>query len=333
MRIPVTAAVRLRWLLRWLVLLCFPVGAPATAITIDWVTIGAPGNPSDWTGSGAVARIYRISATPVTNAQYVDFLNTKAASDPLELYNTNMASREEGGITRSGDPGGFTYQVKAGFANKPVNFVSFFDAVRFTNWLHNGRGSGDTETGAYTVLGDTATPSNASTFTRNPDATIFLPSDDEWYKAAYYDALSASYFLYPAGSHAQTSCAAPGPTPNTANCGSVVGTVTDVATYTGSASPYGTFDQGGNVWEWTDTSIGSMRGQRGGSFTNDPITLAASLQAVEDPTSESFNEGFRVASLPEPHPHSLLVIGIAGVALWRWRRAKATGCPSAAPKS
>lgn len=64
--------------------------------------------------------------------------------------------------------------------------MSYFDALRFVNWLHNGQGDGDTETGAYTLLGGTPTPSN-ELVGRNPGAQIFLPTDAEWYKAAFYD--------------------------------------------------------------------------------------------------------------------------------------------------
>src|SRR5690606_9971894 len=233
--------------------------APASAVTIDWVLVGDPGNAADTPGTncyaancGAVADPYLISKYAVTNAQYAEFLNAKAASDPLALYNTNMSSNAQGGITRSGSPGSYTYAVKPGFENKPVTFVSFYDSLRFTNWLNNGQGSADTETGAYTLLGGTATPSNGFTVTRNPGAIVFLPSENEWYKAADSDGLSATYFDYPAGMNAATVCSEPTGTANRANCAGAAGGVTDVGAYTGSASPYGTFDQGGNVWEWNE---------------------------------------------------------------------------------
>lgn len=309
----------------WLPLVAaFLFSAPgASAVNIDWVTVGAPGNAADNTGYGAVAEVYRISETEVTNAQYAEFLNAKAASDPLALYNTNMGSGV-GGITRSGSSGSYTYSAIAGREAMPVNFVSFYDALRFANWLHNGQGGGDTETGAYTLLGGTATPSNGTTVTRNLGATIFLTSEDEWYKAAYYDAFSTSYFDYPAGTDTQTVCAAPGATANTANCGSVVGDLTDVGSYTGAASPAGTFDQGGNVWEWNEAIIsGSIRGLRGGAFFDfGPDDLAASFRNdFVGPTSEVSFVGFRVASLPEPGTGLLLLMGMLGLAGWRRRRA------------
>jgi formylglycine-generating enzyme required for sulfatase activity len=72
------------------------------------------------------------------------------------------------------------------------------------------------------------------------------------------------YFAYPAGSNVQTTCSAPTGIPNRANCNAAVDALTDVAAYTGSASPYGTFDQGGNVREWNEQiSSGGFRSVRG----------------------------------------------------------------------
>src|SRR6185295_10609368 len=90
-------------------------------------------------------------ATEVTNDQYAEFLNAKAKSDPLALYDTNMDSNVRGGITRSGVNGSFTYTTKANMCHKPVNFVSWYDSIRFANWLNNGQGNGDTETDSYAL--------------------------------------------------------------------------------------------------------------------------------------------------------------------------------------
>jgi formylglycine-generating enzyme required for sulfatase activity len=298
---------------------------PVSAVTIEWVPVGDPGNAADTASNcdaaecGSVAYPYSIAKYEVTNAQYAEFLNAKAASDPLELYSPYMA-----GITRSGSSGSYTYSVTPGWESKPVSEVSFYDAMRFTNWLHNGQGSGDTETGAYALVGGTAIPSNGMTVTRNVGASVFLPSEDEWYKAAYYDGLSTTYFDYPAGSNAEMACAAPGATPNTANCEWASGNVTDVGAYTGSSSPYGTFDQGGNVWEWTDTIVsgGSDRGIRGGDWSIEVGYLAASGWFGGTPGYEAGGVGFRVAS-PVPEPESgtmLLVITVLMALSWKRKR-------------
>jgi len=311
-----------RLLLGGCALLLFLLAESASAVTIDWVTVWGAGNAADTTGFGAVAQTYRISKTEVTNAQYAEFLNAKAASDPLGLYNTRMGSVfSKGGIRRSGTSGSFTYTAIAGRENKPVNWVSFYDSLRFSNWLNNGQGSGDTETGAYTI---TATRITHNSITRNAGSNIFLTSEDEWYKAAYYDTVTSSYFAYPAGSSTQTVCAAAGATANTANtanCGSVVGDVTDVGSYTGSASPNGTFDQGGNVREWNEAILfGSGRGERGGSFSFDANLLAASSRGSLVPASGGSDVGFRVASLPEAGAALLLMMGLAGLACYQKRR-------------
>jgi formylglycine-generating enzyme required for sulfatase activity len=293
------------------------LASSASAVTIDWVTVGDPGNACDPQSPdcfGSVAYTYQISKYEVTNAQYAEFLNAKAASDPLELYNTSM-----GGVIRSGISGSYTYSTTAGREDMPVNFVSFYDSLRFVNWMHNGQGSGDTETGAYTLEGGTPTPSNGAMVTRNSGATIVLTSEDEWYKAAYYDTSSSSYFDYPAGTDTQIVCGAPGATANTANCGSVVGDHTEVGSYTGSASPNGTFDQGGNVNEWHEELYQPLlyRGLRGYGHVNDPSLLAASSSGGQsNPAAESFHFGFRVASpLPEPGAGLLLVTGMLGMAI------------------
>jgi formylglycine-generating enzyme required for sulfatase activity len=254
----------------------------------------------------------------VTNAQYAEFLNAKAQSDPLGLYHLDMGTGL-GGITRSGSSGSFSYAAMAGRGNKPVTLITLFDAMRFVNWLHNGQGNGSTETGAYTLLGGTPTPSN-DLVERNPGATVFLTSDAEWYKAAYYDTSAGIYYDYPAGSDSQIVCSAPTSAGNRANCGSAVGDFTDVGSYPGSPSPNGTFDQGGNVAEWTDTLVAfDGRSVRGGGGGTTPDRLRGQIQDYDEPGFEGY--GFRVASqvpaapaVPTLGPLGLLWLG-SGLAM------------------
>lgn len=306
------------------------LATPSSAVSINWVFVGDPGNAPDTASNcsgancGSVLYEYYISKYEVTNAQYAEFLRAAAASDPLGLYDHNMGLAD-GGITRGGSDGSYSYAVKPAFENKPVNFVSFYDALRFTNWLHNGEGSGDTETGAYTI---TTSGISNNTITRNPGANVFLPSENEWYKAAYFDGMS--YFDYPAGSSARTVCSAPTGAANSANCDfpEFLPYVTDVGSYTSSASPYGTFDQGGNVAEWNEQvgwrSIQDVRGVRGGSYFGGADFLAASNPDFDSPTDGGAFIGFRAASLvPEPGTVALVMTGLAGLSLRRKRFAKA----------
>ena len=131
------------------------VASSASALTMSWTPVGNPGNAADSTGYGAMGAVgysYSIGTYEVTNGQYVEFLNAKAATDPLGLYNTNMATAL-GGITRSGSSGSYTYSTIAGRESVPVTFVSFYDSLRFTNWLDNGQGNGDT-LGQVHVMGE-----------------------------------------------------------------------------------------------------------------------------------------------------------------------------------
>jgi formylglycine-generating enzyme required for sulfatase activity len=153
---------------------------------------------------GSVNYQYKIMKYTVTNSEYVLFLNSIAKTDTNLTYNANMNLTLYGGITRSGTSGNFLYVVKNNFANKPVNYVSWYRAARFANWLSNGRPSGPqnnttTEDGAYTLTGNTGVPVLNSI---NPNTglipTYRLPSEDEWFKAAYYkgNGTNSGYWTY-----------------------------------------------------------------------------------------------------------------------------------------
>lgn len=293
----------------------------ANALTFDLVSIGSLGNPADDTGHGRVDHPYRIGATEVRNGQYVEFLNAVAASDPAGLYNPSMGSSSWGGITRSGTPGSYQYATDAFWAERPVNYVSYYDGLRFVNWLENGQPTGaqdatTTEDGSYTFMGA------AAASPRNEGVTFFLPSEDEWYKAAYFDPGAASYREYPTGWDVFPDCeAAPG-ADNSANCHFAVGTLSRVGSYADSRSPFGTFDQGGNVAEWNETPVNGGRGLRGGSWL-DPASsdaLAASFRGSGNPAAGSVSMGFRIAMVPEPGTGLLLSLGLAFLGRRRSRR-------------
>ena len=317
-------------------------------MTFDWVTVGNPGNTDDIhdDGFGSVDATYRISKYEVTNAQYAEFLNAVASMDSFggsdsTLYNPSMGSSTYGGITRSGSAGNYTYAVKPpavgqgpggsdyAYDNKPVVFVSFVDAMRFTNWLHNGQDNGDTESGVYNV-------SDGVSESRSANAKYWIPNDDEWYKAAYYDPNGGggigAYHDYPTSTDSRPNNNLPSAdTGNSANfydggytTGSSSFPMTDVGAFALSDSPYGTYDQGGNVYEWTETAYSpSFRGRvvRGGSGLVRQRFGVAGLHAdfrdVYQPALEGDWLGIRVATVPEPSTALLCALAALGCSMRR----------------
>ena len=316
-------------------------------ITIDYVPVGNLGNANDTTGFGGVGYGYTIGTYEVTINQYTAFLNAVAKTDTYGLYNPSMGSDLNiAGISRSGVSGSFVYSALNG-GNRPVTYVSWFDAARFVNWLQNGQPAGaqvagTTETGTYTLSGALSGVS----FTRNANVNFSLPSENEWYKAAYHQPAaqggdSDDYWLYPTRNNSiPNSRNGSASDPNSANLfrddgiangfngGYAVNNstttpagnaLTDVGAYSLAASYYGTFDQGGNVWEWNDAVIGSARGIRGGSWSGNESVLRATSRSSFSPGNESGIIGFRVI-VPEPSVVGLMTLGMA---LLAWKRKRA----------
>lgn len=265
-----------------------------------FLPVGDEGNASDAaTGFGSVNYAYRIGVNEVTRAEYASFLNAVAATDTHGLYNPNM------GITRYGSPGSYGYAATDG--TRSVAWVSWYDALRFANWLHNGQpggaqGAASTETGAYTFSG------NTSVSDRNPGALAFLPNENEWYKAAYYQGgQNAWYWAYPTRSDTPPLALLPGSNDNAANYEQVVNGVTAAGAYPASQGYYGTRDQAGNLWEWNEALVDGDRGLRGGSYDDYPLLLHASYRDSQSPALENEFTGFRIAAaaggMPPPPPN------------------------------
>ena len=340
-------------------LLAAPAGADQ--ITIDMVTVGDPGNANDTGGTqnGAVAYSYQIGKYDVTIGQYTSFLNAADpnGTNPNGIYNSSMATDLNiAGISyTSGASAGSKYAVISNggnSSNRPITYVSWFDAARFSNWMTNGQGSGSTETGAYTLNG--ATTGNAVAV--NPGAAFRLPTNDEWYKAAYYSPNYGGVGVPGYFDYATQSDTAPGntigSTANQANYFTGAGFsvtqsgdydsnqnyLTDVGAFSGSGSFYGTFDQSGNVFQWNDldglASSGSSRGLRGGYWDlTSPYYLSSSDSLSLVPSYEDYAIGFRLASpaaspsaVPEIDPNSLgsvLALVLGSLGLLERRRLKA----------
>ncbi len=291
------------------------VGWANQSVYLQMVVVGDAGNPADITGFGAVPDAMRIDKYDVTQGQYAAFLNAVAATDTYALYDTRMATDQNvAGISRAGASGAYTYAA-IGSGNKPASYLNWFSAARFANWLHNGQptgaqAAGTTEQGAYPLNG-----AISGVILKNAAAQYWIPSEDEWYKAAFYDQSLSSgaggYWQYPTRSNTAPGNIV-GPAANQANIytngtgfsvtqsktySNVQNYLTDVGTYSGSASYYGTFDQGGDVLEWNDGVISPGRGLRGGSWPGSATFLLSSYRPGVDPSTVREDYGFRIATI------------------------------------
>ena len=325
-------------------------GASATAsVEIDTVIVGDEGNTGEWSGEsyggygpdrvcGAVDYDYEIGMYEVTAGQYGVFLNAAAGTDPYGLYNTSMWLSSYGCKIERYDGSGtaenpYKYRVADDWADRPVNFVSWGDAARFANWMHNGQ-SLEIDKGSYDLKSATS-DAGLLAVEREPDATWVIPTENEWYKAAYYKGggTDAGYWDYPTGSDSIPSNDLVDPDDGnnaTFRVGAYDYTIgspqwrSEVGAHELSESPRGTFDQGGNVLEWNEVVVDDDNGQpiyrglRGGSFDDTVGYLKASHRDRGAPTHESGEVGFRLARVPEPATLTLLAFG--GLAALRKRR-------------
>ena len=327
----------------------------AAPITYEMVTVGNPGNANDTGGTqnGAVAYSYQSGKYDVTIGQYTSFLNAADpnGTNPNGIYNSSMGTDLiiAGIAYTSGASAGSKYAVISNggnSSNRPITYVSWFDAARFSNWMTNGQGAGSTETGAYTLGNATTGPAVAV----NAGAAFYIPTNDEWYKAAYYSpnyggSSVAGYYDYATQSNTDPGNIV-GSTANQANYAAGVYSVTqsriydpdqnyltDVGAFSGSGSFYGTFDQSGNVYQWNDLdgTPGWSRGLRGANWSfYYPFSLSSSSSGSSGPSSGHDGVGFRLASpvsgppaVPEIDPNGLsAVLGliVGGLGLLERRR-------------
>jgi formylglycine-generating enzyme required for sulfatase activity len=312
---------------------------------MSFAYIGDAGNANDTILSdgayrGRVDDAYYISKYEVTQGQWVDFLNAvatdkNAAQGIQDLYDTSMDNHSPtngySGIRRevdSVDPAKWHYSlVESAYEKRPVVYVSLLDAKRFCNWLTNGGGS--TEDGVYDLGG--GDNSERGGVWGTDLGAVALPTENEWYKAAYYDpnksggagyytyafggrngdTISHDYANYYEGAFVYYNTSGDG-------FGNRTYCMNEVDFFEGYASAYGVVDMTGNVWELTDSQYNATnRVVRGGAYSNAGTFLAAgSSRSSLSPGIVNTNIGFRVASLaPIPEPAEIGVIGGALVGL------------------
>jgi formylglycine-generating enzyme required for sulfatase activity len=244
-------------------------------------------------------------------------------------------------IEKANALGGLGITKTARGPDKPATQVSWNEAARFVNWLNTSTGNAPAykfalqpgEAG-YAVnanaqlwsAGDGAAFDPANPY-RNALARFFLPSTNEWYKAAYYDPNSGVYYDYPTGSNAVPAAVGSGTAAGSAVYGQPFGNGPADITLAGGLSPYGTMGQGGNVFELEESDFNlvngpstDLRGNRGGYWSAPPLNLQSSNRLNSAPTNEQNFIGFRVAAVvPEPASAMLVVIASLGCFLLRRR--------------
>ena len=284
-------------------------GSGVNTFNMEFVTIGNPNNAADTTGApnpaGAVGRIYDIGKFEVSE-------------DMIERYNSNFGNANSLNISKH-DWG----------LSKPATSVSWNEAARFVNWLNTSTGN----QAAYKFASGSSITANIELWTsgesgydvnnkyRNSLAKYFLPSADEWYKAAYYNPSNSTYYDFANGSDTRPTAVISGTASNTAvyqQSGEASPTGPANVNDAGGLSPYGVMGLGGNAWEWQESYLAdgdgsSPRGFRGGSYTDEPNNISSSALINVGPSVQNINIGFRVASFPSsaaavPEP-SMMVIG------------------------
>ena len=319
---------------------------PAT-LEIETVPVENTGNLDDTVGDGygAVDYPYNIGKYEITAFEYCRFLNAVAATDTYELWGPGMLNPGNISqpwltgcmITQNGTPGNYTYDfsgrpsgTEADWASRPVNYVMLWDVFRFVNWLHNGQPTGaqdasTTEDGAYFMNGIYGNEIDGREIVRKGGAAWFLPTEDEWYKAAWHknDGDTGNYWDYATGSDTKpgrdvNETTNPGNNANFDDSGMLLGMPymrTPVGEFEISDSPYGTFDQSGNIAEWNETITGLPSGAaywgiRGGSYRNVAADMTPSWRGdYWTGNNEGGWLGFRVATEYIPPP------GIPGTAV------------------
>jgi len=305
-------------------------GAGANQFTMTFETIGNPGNAPDTSGvpnpAGAVGYSFLMSKYEVSRDMIQKFNNSQGlviTMQDMTVYGGNSI-------------------------NKPATGVTWNEAARFVNWLNTSSGSfaayrypnGDVNEDIK-LWDSVNTPDDydsANPF-RSRRAKYFLPSFDEWYKAAYYDPNKpggAGYWDYPTASDSEPTAVTNGTSPGTAVYTTVNLSQVGPADITdaGGLSPYGIMALGGNAYEWQESAFdlnnnlaGEFRAFRGGDWSSTHHFLRNVNWSSIAPSDFDYNIGFRVAanldgppSVPEPTSMAMVFLGLGAYLGKRWTR-------------
>ena len=265
-------------------------GTGVNQITLNFVPISGSTNPAS--GYGIVSSSYRMGTYEISNDQWTKFKAAYGAvtGNLSDAYNTNP--------------------TKWAGTNVATTAASWLEAAQFVNYLNTSTnhaaaykftGTQGTTNYIYTEWTSTDAGYNASNTTRNSNAFYFLPTENEWIKAAYWNGTSLQ--TYANASAGDLISGAPNPakwnySQVSATSGSGPWNVSS-----GGQELNGTFNMMGNVAEWNETitnPTNSIRGIRGGSYYASSSSIPSSYRNYNVPWYESTDVGFRVASVALP---------------------------------
>lgn len=294
-------------------------GSGPNTFTIDFVSVGNAGNAADteagggnhFSPHGGVAYTYRMGVTEVPQ-DWID----KATN--LGLANVNA--------------GPWT-------GMRPATNMTWYEAAAFVNLLNTDTGHQAaydlTWTGVEWTMNlwsnSQAWQAGGENLYRHKDAYYFLPSENEWYKAAYHknDGVTANYWDYPTSNNSIPDGLdfSGDPAFDAVFYDGYDDSQPNSVANVGVASPYGTFGQGGNVLEWvesafdgTNDSSSELRPYIGGTWLNTEDGLRSNNRLSNFPSDTRFDAGFRVASVPELTTAATLVLGLGLLLSRRTRR-------------
>jgi hypothetical protein len=271
-------------------------GRGENTFEIDFVTIGDPGNAPDLDNRPNSYRGRPENPIPIGAVDYVYRMGEYEMSRGLvEKVNANS----DLGITLFD-----MSEYNANGPERPATGITWFEAAHIVNWLNTSTGHFEAykfEDGEFGLWEPSDAGYNPENPFRNRLAHYFLPSVDEFYKAAFYDGQSGVYYEFATGSNTAPTPVASGTAPETAIYHQ---RTTAPITQAGGRSPYGTMAQGGNVWEWEESEhdrtnnlpLGE-RGLRSGDWNDNDEHISASYRNPFFPWSDDYRFGFRVASI------------------------------------
>jgi hypothetical protein len=295
---------------------------------LQWRTVGSPGNAAfqgppgnQLSGYGAVDHSFRLTATEVTNSTWAEFCNAYAPFYQGDPYSTALSGT---GVYSVPGPGGLpVFQAFAGLENAPAG-VSWRMAARYVNWLASGQAheAAAFERGAYDTSTFGSSPGGGWTDQRihDPSASIWIPSIDEWLKAAYFDPNhggpnSPGWWTYPNSSDTPPLPGFPGVGETNASMGWLDPTLGEAGQYPSTQSPWGLLDLSGGFREMTEGPQWRVLGSD--LLTQPEFSQFEDAIGYHGPMFPTFFYGFRVASAI-PAPSSMCVL--AGILLFRRRR-------------